>query len=62
MQKNGNTISFDYSVMAEVIQNLQFDQIGQLFDAILEYAQNGTAPNFENDNTLNAIWPLIRPM
>ena len=48
--------------MAEVIQNLQFDQIGQLFDAILEYAQNGTAPNFENDNTLNAIWPLIRPM
>ena len=61
VRKNGNVISFDYLVMLEVAEHLEFDQIGRLFEAILNYAKNETIPDFEDDQILNSLWPLIRP-
>ena len=54
-------IPFNYYIFSEVIEHLEFDQIGRLFDALLNYAKDNQSPDFGDDETLYSIWPLIRP-
>lgn len=48
-----------YYEIAELVEALPRETAGELFAAILMYAQYGTDPSFDSE-TLRAIWPLIR--
>lgn len=46
-----------YFETAKAVKKLDLETKGRLFDAIMEYAENGTAPDF--DGVLSAVWPFI---
>ena len=46
-----------YFETGRAIKGLDYETKGRLFEAILEYAETGIAPNF--DGVLSAIWPFI---
>lgn len=46
-----------YFETGKAIKGLDYETKGRLFEAILEYAELGIAPNF--DGVLSAIWPFI---
>lgn len=46
-----------YFETAKAVKGLDFETKGRLFDAIMEYAEDGVIPAF--DGVLSAVWPFI---
>ena len=46
-----------YFEMGKSVRGLDYETKGRLFDAILDYAENGTLPSF--DGVLSAVWPFV---
>lgn len=46
-----------YFETAKAVKGLDFETKGRLFDAIMEYAEDGVIPDF--DGVLSAVWPFI---
>lgn len=46
-----------YFETARAVKGLDFETKGRLFDAIMEYAENGEVPAF--DGVLAAVWPFV---
>ena len=46
-----------YFETAKAIKGLDYETKGRLFEAIMEYAENGVIPEF--DGVLAAVWPFI---
>ena len=53
-EKPGVMIYFE---TAKAIKGLDYETKGRLFEAIMEYAEFGTVPDF--DGVLSAIWPFV---
>lgn len=49
-----------YFSIRPALKRLNAEQKGQLFDAILDYAENGLFPDFEG--VLGVCWDFIQPM
>lgn len=45
------------------IQRLNLEEVGQLFLAILDYAENGITPTFSEENSLSLCiaWDVVKP-
>ena len=46
-----------YFETARAIKGLDYETKGRLFEAIMEYAEDGTVPDF--DGVLAAVWPFV---
>ena len=46
-----------YFETGKAIKGLDYETKGRLFEAIMEYAENGTVPTM--DGVLSAVWPFI---
>jgi len=46
-----------YFETAKAVKGLDYETKGSLFDAIMEYAEDGVCPEF--DGVLSAVWPFI---
>ena len=50
-----------YFDVLPALKYLDVKQKGRLFEAILEYAENGKAPDFSDDPILGLAWCFIGP-
>ena len=46
--------------LTTAICHMPTDKAGELFKAILNYAQSGDEPNFANDTCLQIAWGFVR--
>lgn len=46
-----------YFETGRAVKGLSFEDKGRLFDAIMEYAEDGVLPSF--DGVLSAVWPFV---
>lgn len=52
-----------YFSIKNVIKRMSYQQKGQFFEAILDYAENGTLPDFlEKDIVLCIAWDVTKPL
>lgn len=56
--RSGVVLYFD---VLPALKYLDVKQKGRLFEAILEYAENGKAPDFSDDPILGLAWCFIGP-
>ena len=58
MSRPGTMLYFD---TRPCLKRLTNEQKGQLFEAILDYAEFSVAPDFGDDIALSVCWDFIRP-